>query len=272
MFDLHVHSAPCVFPRLTDDAGVVTLYEQAGFAGCVLKGHYEPTAGRAKVAAAGVGRRVAVYGALVLNEPVGGLNPAAVATALELGARIVWMPTLDSREHRLRRLPLPRAAVEGAALAVPPVEPAAESVVRRIASLVAEADAVLATGHLSPAECAWLVPAAREAGVRRILLTHPCYAVPDLSLSETEELCALGAVAEITAYELLHGGDVAGLAALAARLGPERCVLSSDTGQPDSPPPPEALGLLVERLVAAGLDSGAARTMASETPQQLVVP
>jgi len=268
VFDLHVHSAPCVLPRLTDDAGVVALYEQAGFSGCVLKGHYEPTAGRA--VAAGAGSRVAVHGAIVLNEPVGGLNPHAVAAALELGARVVWMPTLDAREHRLRGLPLPAAAVEGAALAIPPVEPAAEPAVRRILALVAEADAVVATGHLSAAECGWLVRAARRAGVRRVMLTHPNYGVPAMSHSETEELCELGAVAEITAYELLKGGDAERLAGLAGRLGPSRCVLSSDTGQPENPPPPEALALLVERLVAAGLDPQAAQAMACETPERLV--
>jgi len=268
VFDLHVHSAPCVLPRLTDDAGVVALFEAAGFAGCVLKGHYEPTAGRA--VAAGAGRSVAVYGAVVLNEPVGGLNPAAVEAALELGARVVWMPTLDSREHRLRGLPLGRVSTAGAALAVPPADPSAEEAARRIARLVADTDAVLATGHLSTAECAWLVRAAREEGVRRILLTHPGYAVPAMSSNETLELCEIGAVAEITAYELLGGADPVRLADLARRLGPRRCVLSSDTGQPESPPPPEALELLVERLVAADLDAGAARAMASETPERLV--
>ena len=104
------------------------------------------------------------------------------------------------------------------------------------------------------------------------MLTHPNYGVPAMSHSETEELCALGAVAEITAYELLQGGDAERLAGLAGRLGPARCLLSSDTGQPENPPPPQALALLVERLVAAGLDPQAAQAMAWETPEQLVTP
>lgn len=269
MFDLHVHSAPCVLPRRADDAATVGWYEEAGFSGCVLKGHFEPTAGRA--AAAGAGRQVAVYGGIVLNAAVGGFNAAAVDAALALGARVVWMPTLDAGEHRARKLPSSPLAPR-AALAVPPVDAAAEPAVSEILLLLAEADAVLATGHLSGRECRWLVREARAAGVSRILLTHPTFAVPGLEAAEVRELCDAGAIAEITAYQILRGADPEPLAALASELGPERCVLSSDVGQPDSPPAPEALALLVERLVGCGLDPGAATAMASETPQGLVVP
>lgn len=132
---------------------------------------------------------------------------------------------------------------------------------------------MIATGHLGAAECGWLVRRARERGVRRVLLTHATYLVPALSPAQVEELCELGAVAEITAFQILHGGaEPSELAALAARLGPERCVLSSDAGQPDSPAPPDALLLLAERLVGAGLDRGAAEAMASATPERLVAP
>ena len=245
------------------------MYAAAGFSGCVLKGHCEPTVGRAAAAAEGSG--IAVLGGIVLNHAVGGINPAAVSATLALGGRIVWMPTLDSRTHHELGLPLPEGWPAGGGIAVPPVEERHESAVDDILRLVAEADAVLATGHLGPAECGWLVRRARGAGVSRVLLTHPTFAAPRMAVAEVEELCDLGAIAEITAYQMLHGDDPAELAALAARLGPDRCVLSSDAGQPDSPPPPEALALLVERLVAAGLDPGAAQAMASETPEHLLV-
>ncbi len=55
------------------------LFAEAGFSGCVLKGHCEPTAGRA--AAAGAGSGIVVLGGIVLNHAVGGINPAAVTAA-----------------------------------------------------------------------------------------------------------------------------------------------------------------------------------------------
>lgn len=268
MFDLHVHSAPDVLPRLADDAETVAWYEAAGFSGCVLKGHVEPTAGRARAAGAGV--RVAVHGAIVLNAAVGGLNPGAVEAALALGARVVWMPTLDARVHHEAGLPRPELAP--ASYAIPPVEPASEAAVLEICALVAGADAVLATGHLGAAELAWLVPTARAAGVRRLLVTHASFTVPALAAAATRALTDQGAYAEITAYQLLHqpGMTAACLAAFVRGVGPERCILSSDAGQPSTPPAPDALLELVERLAAEGLDRGLLEAMAGELPERLV--
>jgi hypothetical protein len=270
VFDLHVHTAPCVFPRIADDRQTVAWYEDAGFAGCVLKGHVEPTAGRA--AAAGDGRRVRVHGAVVLNHAVGGLNPDAVDAALALGARVVWMPTIDAQGHRDAGLPRPRSAAERGGLAVPPRDRGAEERVRRILAAVAAADAVIATGHLSPPEAAWLIRTARDTGVRRLLATHPTYTVPNVSAAGLTELVDLGALVEITAYQLLHqpGCDAAVLAAAVRAAGAGNVVLSSDAGQPDSPPEPEALALLVDALAAEGLDRKALEASASEIPQALV--
>jgi hypothetical protein len=268
MFDLHVHSAPCLLPRLAGDAETVAWYEAAGFSGCVLKGHGEPTAGRARTA--GAGRRVAVHGAVVLNSAVGGLNPAAVESALLLGARVVWMPTIDARAHRAAGLPRP--AIAPAALAIPPADPTTEAAVLAICALVADADAVLATGHLSGAEIAWLLPRARAAGVRRLLLTHPSFTVPALDAATTRALTDDGAYAEVTAYQLLHqpGATAARLAAFIRDVGPECCVLSSDAGQPNSPRAPEALARLVEALEAEGLDRSLLEAMSSDLPERLV--
>jgi len=103
VFDLHVHTAPDLEERFGDDVEIVRLYEHAGSSGCVLKGHYDATAGRAR--AAGRGSPVRVYGALALNQHVGGLNPAAVAAALAMGARVIWMPTTDCHTQETAGLP-----------------------------------------------------------------------------------------------------------------------------------------------------------------------
>jgi hypothetical protein len=275
VFDLHVHAGPCVMPRLADDVRTADWYEAAGATGFVLKGHCEPTVGRA--AAAGAGRDVAVYGGIVLNNPVGGLNPAAVAAALSMGARVVWLPTVDARAHRESGLGHPSScapALEPSpSHALPPVDPSSEPTVRTILRLVAEADAVLATGHVSAAEAAWVVREARREGVTRLLLTHPGFTVPGMSAADARELADLGATVEVTAYQFLHqpGCDAARLAAFIREVGEMRCVLSSDAGQPASPPAPEALQQLIDVLVGQGLDRATVTAMSSRIPQQLVV-
>jgi hypothetical protein len=272
-FDLHVHTAPDVTVRRTDDAGTVAAYRAAGYAGCVLKAHYESTVGRAHAAARASG--LAVFGGIALNRHVGGINPVAVAAALGAGGRVVWLPTADAHTQAAAELPRlsdtePRIGTH--TLAAPPVDPTVEPALRTVLELVADADAVLATGHLSTAEAAWVVDAARTAGVRRLLLTHPSYTVPDMPPAAARELAARGAYIEVTAYQLLHQPDCDAerLAAYVREVGYERLVLSSDAGQPDSPPPPEALGLLVDALAATGLDRAALLAAASEIPARLV--
>lgn len=276
MFDLHVHGAPDVGPRWGSDIDIANAYVRAGFSGCVFKGHYESTVGRAALVAQAFGE-LRVYGGIALNQHVGGFNPAAVASALAEGARVVWMPTADAHTQRTAGLPRlcgQRPELSEETYAAPPVDPSTEEPIRLILAQIADADAVLATGHLSGSEVRWLVAAARSAGVRRILLTHPSYTVPDMAAAEVAELADTGVHVEVTSYQLRHqpGMTAAKLAEFCAAIPIERLVLSSDAGQVDSPPPPDALAELVDVLAAAGLDRAGLVAAAGEIPERLVAP
>jgi hypothetical protein len=280
MFDLHVHSAPDVVDRLGDDIDLAGWYGEAGADGFVLKSHFESTVGRAALLRHTTG--LEVYGGIALNAQAGGLNLDAAAVALAMGGRVVWMPTVHARSEAAPDAPCAEpgslagfsARLAAGSFAAPPVDWAAQVPLTRIFELIADADAVLATGHLSGAEVAWLIPAARAAGVRRILLTHPSFTQPAISAEEASTLTDGGALAEVTAYQLLHqeGCDASFLAAFIRRVGPERIVLSSDAGQPDSPRPPVALQQLIDTLAGEGLDRARLDAMASEVPHRLVDP
>lgn len=271
MFDCHVHAAPDIIDRIGTDDDVLDAYAAAGFDGFVLKAHYESTVGRA----AGLARRsqVSVVGGVALNQTAGGINPAAAASALSAGGRVVWMPTADA--HTQEATGLPRLCDQDRRLsrqvfAVPPVAPQAEAAAELVLQLIADHDAVLATGHLSGPECAWLLGRARQYGIRRVLLTHPSYTVPGLDPREIGELAALGGHVEITAYQLFHQpGCSVGMLAEVTRAAGDRLVISSDAGQPDSPPPPEALEQLIEALAGEGVDRRLLEAAASAVPAEL---
>lgn len=276
MFDVHVHAGPDIVPRLAQDHEVAQMYAAAGFSGLVLKAHYESTVGRAAAAADLTG--LDVYGGLALNQHVGGINVEAVSAALYSGARMIWMPTADS--HTQVTAGLPRLCCSDQRLgahtyALPPLDRSVEPALRQILALVGEADAVLATGHVSEPEVAWLVSEASTYGVRRLLLTHPSYTVPAMAALHARELAAhSGALIEITAYQLLHQPNwgIDDLAGYIRAVGLEHCVLSSDAGQPNSPPPPQALEQLVDALADHGLDRAGLVAAASERPAALVMP
>ncbi len=96
--DIHVHAAPELFNRVGDAVDIAVQAAEHGMAGLVFKAHHEPTMTRAYYAQRQV-PEVELYGGIVLNEFVGGINPSAVAAALHQGARIVWGPTMHAREH-----------------------------------------------------------------------------------------------------------------------------------------------------------------------------
>jgi hypothetical protein len=277
MFDVHVHAAPDVIGRIGYDDQIAASYASAGYSGFVLKAHHESTVGRASAAARSSG--LDVVGGIALNRPVGGVNPAAVLSALGSGGRVVWFPTADS--HTQEDAHLPRLSdldsrLNRSVLAVPPVldpDPAAERDIVLVLDLIAEHDAVLCTGHVSGAECVWLLGQAQDRQISRFLLTHPSYTVPALKPAQIAELAERGAYVEITAYQLLHQPNMtaAGLAAVARAAGP-RLVLASDAGQLDSPHPPEALEQLISALAGEGLDPGLLRAAAADIPRALVLP
>jgi hypothetical protein len=277
-YDTHVHVAPDVMERRIDDLDLAHRFAAVGLAGFVLKSHYVTTAERAAVvrkAAPGVD----VLGAITLNGSMGGMNPAAVEIAGRLGARIVWMPTVDSRNQRTSTagdLPGAKPAMWGALQAdlhaqgiVPDVVEVVGAdgdvldEVRQVLRVVARHDMVLATGHLAAAEIVTVVRAAREEGVRRIVVTHPEFTSQRLPVADQRRLAGMGALLE-RCFTTPHTGKVAweDLFANIRAVGPEHSVLSSDLGQPFNPPVEDGLALFADRLLAAGFTEDEIRRMA----------
>ncbi len=89
---------------------------------------------------------VRTFGGITLDHQVGGLNPFAVEHALRLGAKIVWLPTVASHQDYLNGLG-PRLGYPGTGIRTTGDDGNLLPVVREILDLVAEHDAVIATGH-----------------------------------------------------------------------------------------------------------------------------
>jgi hypothetical protein len=277
-YDTHVHVAPDVMPRRINDVDLARRFAEVGLAGFVLKSHYVTTAERATVVRTAV-PGVDVLGAITLNGSMGGMNPAAVEIAGRLGARIAWMPTVDSRNQRTSTagdLPGATPAMWGALQRdlqahgiVPDVVEVVDSdhtvlaPVRQVLQVLARHDMVLATGHLSGPEILAVVRAAREEGVRRVVVTHPEFTSQRLSVPVQRELAAQGALLE-RCFTTPHSGKVSwsDLFDNIRQVGPEHSVLSSDLGQPFNPPVEDGLALFADRLLEAGFTEAEVHTMA----------
>ncbi|MBV9381503.1 MAG: hypothetical protein JO242_12630 [Streptosporangiaceae bacterium] len=277
-YDLHVHVAPDVMKRRTDDLTLARRFAGAHLGGFVLKSHYVPTAERAEVVRNAV-PGADVRGGIALNASVGGMNPAAVEIAARSGAAVVWLPTVDSVNERVSQARAPRdaappqwaaiqAELRDRGIRTDPVPVTGDDgrpteSLRQILALVAEHGLLLATGHLGAAEILTVVTAARDQGIERIVVTHPEFTSQRLGADLQRELAARGALLE-RCFTTPYTGK-AGWATMFANIraaGPARSVLSSDLGQPFNPRVEDGIALLADRLLAAGFTEPEVRAMA----------
>jgi hypothetical protein len=285
-YDVHIHVAPDVMRRRVDDVTLAERFAAVGMAGFVLKSHYVPTAERAEVV-----RRarpgVDALGAVTLNAAVGGMNPIAVEIAGRGGAKVVWLPTVDSANQRQCQAVEPEGAtppmwarlqddLRAEGMAADPVDvltPDGEvnERTRQVLRLIAKHDMALATGHLHQDESARVIDAAVAEGVRRIVVTHPEFTSQRIGVERQRALAAKGALLErcfTTPYTGKVEWDVWFHNIRAA--GPAHSILSSDLGQPFNPPVEDGLALCADRLLEAGFGDEEIRVMAVHNSRWLV--
>jgi hypothetical protein len=266
--DLHVHSAPDVDRRRFDDLELARSAKEAGLGAVLIKSHQNSTVERAWLVARCV-PGISVYGGLVLNETVGGLNLAAARLALQLGARQIWMPTRSARNDRqYHDRPGGISILDERGQLLP--------VVDEILRAIAQSDCILGTGHLSPLETSVLIDAARRLGVSKILVTHPEWGPTYHSYEAQKELAGRGNVfferCFVSTTHLCGCVPFETIERAIVETGIERTVLSSDLGQPETPPPAEGLRLYAERLRSTGFSVDQVRTMMKTNPEHLLAP
>jgi len=274
-YDLHVHVEPDLAKRRIDDLSLARRFAEVGLGGFVLKSHYVPTAERAAVVRAAV-PGVRALGSITLNAGVGGLNAQAVEIAARGGARIVWLPTVDSENEASEEGPKPakppvwRRIQEEFVAAGVGAEPVTLANLGKVLDVVARNELVLATGHLSAHEIAAVVDAALAAGVRHVVVTHPDYPTQGVPVDEQRALAERGAWLE-RCFTPIHTGKVSWEQTFDAirATGSEHNVLSTDLGQPANPPVEDGLALMADRLLEAGFSEDAVRTMAVDNTRML---
>ena len=283
-YDLHVHIDPDVIPRRIDDVTLARRFAEVGLAGFALKSHYTSTAERATVVS-GLSD-VAVIGTLTLNQAVGGMNALAVEIAAREGAKIVWMPTVDSpAETAGRTEPKPGDKVplwarlqhelRGLGLSIEPVRVTDSSgqvlpETRDVLRTIARHGLILATAHLARDDTFAVVDAAFEEGVRHVVVTHPEFTCQNFSIEDQVALAGRGCLVERCLSTPLSGKTTWEHVFHGVRaVGVERTVFSSDCGNPDYPPVEDGMAFWADRLLEAGFDEGDVWRMIVENSRRL---
>jgi hypothetical protein len=223
---------------------------------------------------------IEVFGGVVLNKAVGGINPDAVEWMHRTyGGRgkMVWLPTFESDKH-VKTFSKPDAV----GLVVAPngqVTPEMEAIL----TIVARENLVLGTGHVHPEEIVAVVKRARELGVKNILVNHALTNVPGLSMAQAKQVTDMGAVIEICFLQFLAGPNAPlpflvhwtqvnakHVAQAVKELGADKVLISSDLGQSGNMTHPDGLEAAVAAMKKEGISDADIDTMMRKNPARLL--
>ena len=280
--DIHLHAGPSVFPRLMDAVEAANSAKDAEMRGIVIKHHHTPTVDRSYFVHKAV-PEVEVLGGVVLNYSAGGLNPFAVDAALKLGGKIIWMPSVDARNHARHfgefgkygtRLDynIPRIYERVKGITILDEDGNLKHEVGEILDIVSSYDAVIGTSHLDISELKVLVEEAVKMDIK-IVVTHVGFVTAALSFEDQKWLADRGAFLELCYSSLSPAWlctTIEDVVENVIRVGPEHYILASDLGQIHNPSPVEGLRIYIMMLLERGLNSDQIRTMVKHNPERLL--
>lgn len=273
--DVHVHGAPDSGPRSLDVLEMTRIARRNGMRALLFKNHHTHTASLAYLVNQTI-PGIDVYGGIVLNRSVGGINPIAVehmaVTTGGLG-RVVWMPTWDSEHYSRTFKPNPQfVPISHNGQLLPDVI--------EVLTLMARLDLSLATGHSSPDESLLLIREAKALGVDRIIVTHPMAPAVGMTMEQQMEAARLGAFLEYCFNPLLpadtgkakpDGGLPIEVMVNAIRaVGTEHAIISTDLGQELNPIPTDGMISFFLKLKANGFTQKEIEQMSKTNPAKFL--
>lgn len=277
--DLHVHSGPSIMARQLDHMQAVEQAAAAGLSGILFKDHHYSVAPIIPMMERVLGELgVSMFGGLVLNNSVGGLDPFVVDAQLKHGAKIIWMPTAQSANHIRSSFRKSRLAVN-VKLRDPKLLTVLDDTgkiidsVKEILDSIAEFDAVLSSGHLHVWEIWKLFEEAKKRGVKRLLVNHPMYGL-HFTYDDIREIAEFGAVVEQSAClyvdSRFNAFEPEELVEHIRAAGVEHSSIGSDLGQVDNPTPVEGMRQAMKLCLALGLTDAEVRKLVCDNPAKLI--
>jgi hypothetical protein len=282
--DIHCHCYPefsLESKTRLEDAETISAAAAAGMRGIVFKSHLWPTMANAYNLRKNAPEGFHVWGGIVLNPSSGGLSVWAVEAAVRQGAAIVWMPTWGSKND-MEKGGFSRF-VSSHITSLTNHMPAGITIfddsgqvkkeVTEILHLAKEMNFVISTGHLSRDESFALARMAKEIGFQKLIFNHPDNRTIGATLPDLKLMAELGAYIEICFLSTLpleqhkHPREKA---ELIKGVGPQHCVISTDTFYSWVPPAPELLRMSIACYLELGIKEDDIRTMVQRNPAKLL--
>lgn len=280
ILDIHVHAGPSVANREVDAADMLKEAIVAGYRGFLVKDHYFPSCMGVKMVQEHCDSQgVEIYSSMALNNAMGLFNCLAVDAAINMGAKIIYFPTVSSKNHidhhkgnfvGAGKMSVPETPVvyvdENGVM-----DPAAVEVLK----LIGEKDVVLGTGHGTAWEIDHLVEEAVKAGVKRILVNHPQFHI-GATYEQMTKWANMGAFIEMNVCVFTSGSKLGTLddqviADMLKAVPLDHMILDSDMGQRGNGSPVEGMYRFICLLMDKfGLSEADINLIAKENPAKLL--
>lgn len=278
--DLHCHSGPAAMPRILDHHEALLEADAAGFRAILTKDHYYLGVSHAAILKKLVDTPVEFYSGIALNNANGGINPYAVDHAASIGAKIVWLPTLSAKNHieqeegqgkvfpktarkMLAEKPLSGLDANGNIL----------DEMLQVLDLIADADIIIAGGHLPASELIKIFEEGKRRGVTKMIVNHPTFIV-GCTDDDMRALVEIGAYMEhsismwcegsgklFEPSDLMHYIEVAGV---------DHTILCSDLGMRGGPRPVDGYRVIVGHLLDHQVPVRDIKTMIGDNAARLL--
>lgn len=280
IIDLHVHAGPSVANRAVDAADMLKEAIVAGYRGFLVKDHYFPSCMGVKMVQEHCDSQgVEIYSSMALNNSMGLFNALALDAAINMGAKIIYFPTVSSKNHidhhkgtfvGSGKMSVPESPVvyvdENGVM-----DPAAVECLK----LIAEKDVILGTGHGTAWEIDHLVEKAVELGVKRILVNHPQFHI-GATYEQMTKWAKMGAYIELNVCVFTSGSKLGSLddqviADMLKAVPLSNIILDSDMGQNGNGSPVEGMYRFIRLLMDKfGLSEADINLIAKENPAKLL--
>jgi len=281
--DLHIHSGPGIINRPFDHVTVCKEAIDAKMKGVVLKDQHCTTANLIYLLDNYIikNKNFKIMGGLALNNASGGLNPCVVDAAIKYGVSVIWMPTLSAANHKMGHSAM--SAEKQAAMPKPktklwkdpPISVLDENgkllpEVKDIIHLIADADVVLGTGHLSKNEVELVIKEAKEANAKKILINHPEHLI-GMDIDDMNRHAKNGIYIEHS-YSIYFSKKLTNeyMYEMITKVESDATVVVSDLGQMGRPNPVAGLKIFIENMLKLGLDKKIIKKVLCENPARLL--
>ena len=279
--DLHCHSGPAAMPRILDHHEALMDCADARFSALLYKDHFYLGVSHAMILEKLFPETgVKLYSGIALNNASGGINPHAVNHAINIGAKIVWMPTLSAANHLAAASGDAKSFPKTAKKMLDPIPLSAldangklSDATKQVLDLIAAGDIILAGGHLPASELHLVFAEAKKRGVKKMLVNHPTYIV-GCTDEDIRQMVRIGVYMEhsicmfVEGKAYHYGPDK--LAHLIEVAGVDHTVLCSDHGLTGSPRPIEGYRSIVRQLLDLQFSQADIRAMTSRNAAGLL--